>query len=433
MSSKYIDVMDTTFSRGAISSIANLESSTLLKAMEIAKESNVSHFEIMTPELFKALVKSSKNPFGILSKYRDILGAEINLQISVNSLNMLSTNILSEELVQLFIGLFAKYDITTVRNYDPLNDIDNLNYSSYEIKNGYLMNEIAINLLDFPASYGQTFSVNYYKNLITKILDDYIEFDAITFIDPIGTISPAKIYDIISMVRELMGDEVYLRLSCSNSAGIAIANYLSALEAGIDGLDLSILPMGCENIEADMLSLLQATKYMDYNIGDLEIDKVLKSHNALKNHLDTVYSDNESSDLISKILTAPIVRCGKNEILDSSKLQNIIANAGYAMPVGEIKNCYLQQYDNNIEYGDWVKIDKEYGKLLLGYYGKTPVVQNPDIADIAQEQLNLTPITKPLLEEVETKGIEFYQKLLKLSNLEASYENIAISSLVKIV
>jgi len=430
MSSKYIDVMDTTFTRGDISSIAAIESKKLLNALNIAKESSVTHFEIMTPELFNAFVKNNKNPFGILNKFREILGEEVNLQITSNSLNMLSSNALSEELVQLFVGLFAKYDITTVRNYDPLNDIDNLNYSSYEIKNGYLMNEIAINLLDFPASYGQTFSADYYKNLINKILDDYIEFDAITFIDPIGTMSPAKIYEIISAVRELMGDEVYLRISCSNSAGVAIANYLSALEAGIDGLDLAILPMGCENLEPDMLSLLQATKYMDYNIGDLDIKKVLECHKALKDELSTIYKPADSSYLASQILETPIIECGKNETLDAKKLQNVIENAGYATAVGEIKNCYLRQYNNNIEHGDWVKIDKEYGRLLLGYYGKTPVVQNPEISDIAQEQLNLDPVTKPLLEELDTKELNYYQKILKLSNLKISYENIAISTLI---
>jgi len=430
MSSKYIDVMDTTFTRGDISSIAAIESKKLLNALNIAKESSVTHFEIMTPELFNAFVKNSKNPFGILNKFREILGEEVNLQITSNSLNMLSSNALSEELVQLFVGLFAKYDITTVRNYDPLNDIDNLNYSSYEIKNGYLMNEIAINLLDFPASYGQTFSADYYKSLINKILDDYIEFDAITFIDPIGTMSPAKIYETISAVRELMGDEVYLRISCSNNAGVAIANYLSALEAGIDGLDLAILPMGCENLEPDMLSLLQATKYMDYNIGDLDIKKVLECHKALKDELSTIYKPADSSHLVSQILETPIIECGKNETLDAKKLQNIIENAGYATAVGEIKNCYLRQYNNNIEHGDWVKIDKEYGRLLLGYYGKTPVVQNPEISDIAQEQLNLAPVTKPLLEELDTKELNYYQKILKLSNLKISYENIAISTLI---
>ena len=430
MSSKYIDVMDTTFTRGDISSIAAIESKKLLNALNIAKESSVTHFEIMTPELFNAFVKNNKNPFGILNKFREILGEEVNLQITSNSLNMLSSNALSEELVQLFVGLFAKYDITTVRNYDPLNDIDNLNYSSYEIKNGYLMNEIAINLLDFPASYGQTFSADYYKSLINKILDDYIEFDAITFIDPIGTMSPAKIYEIISAVRELMGDEVYLRISCSNNAGVAIANYLSALEAGIDGLDLAILPMGCENLEPDMLSLLQATKYMDYNIGDLDIKKVLECHKALKDELSTIYKPADSSHLVSQILETPIIECGKNETLDAKKLQNIIENAGYATAVGEIKNCYLRQYNNNIEHGDWVKIDKEYGRLLLGYYGKTPVVQNPEISDIAQEQLNLAPVTKPLLEELDTKELNYYQKILKLSNLKISYENIAISTLI---
>ena len=39
----------------------------------------------------------------------------------------------------------------------------------------------------------------------------------------------------------------------------------------------------------------------------------------------------------------------------------------------------------------WSKISDSYGKMILGYFGKTPTDPNPEIMKIASEQLSLKP------------------------------------------
>jgi pyruvate carboxylase subunit B len=44
--------------------------------------------------------------------------------------------------------------------------------------------------------------------------------------------------------------------------------------------------------------------------------------------------------------------------------------------------------------GPWKKIAPGYGKMVLGYFGKTPVEPDPMVVQIAHEQLKLEPTMK---------------------------------------
>ncbi len=49
----------------------------------------------------------------------------------------------------------------------------------------------------------------------------------------------------------------------------------------------------------------------------------------------------------------------------------------------------VQQSLNNVMLGPWKKIADSYGKMVLGYFGKTPVAPDPDIVKQAADQLGL--------------------------------------------
>jgi pyruvate carboxylase subunit B len=85
-------------------------------------------------------------------------------------------------------------------------------------------------------------------------------------------------------------------------------------------------------------------------------------------------------------------------------------------------------------YAPWEKIADGYGKMVLGYFGKTPVAPDPEIVKIAAEKLNLQPTTKTVIElndADESKGIEAVKKILETEGLPITDENIFIIAACK--
>ena len=76
--------------------------------------------------------------------------------------------------------------------------------------------------------------------------------------------------------------------------------------------------------------------------------------------------------------------------------------------------------------GPWKKITPGYGKMVLGYFGKTPVEPDPKVVKIASEQLGLEPTKKTVLELNDAdpkKGLKVAEQKLKENNLPITDEN----------
>jgi len=81
--------------------------------------------------------------------------------------------------------------------------------------------------------------------------------------------------------------------------------------------------------------------------------------------------------------------------------------------------------------GPWNAIAPGYGRMVLGYFGKTPVEPDPEIVKIASEKLNLLPTTKKALELADAdpaKSLDSWITRLKEENIEITEENIFIAA-----
>jgi pyruvate carboxylase subunit B len=79
--------------------------------------------------------------------------------------------------------------------------------------------------------------------------------------------------------------------------------------------------------------------------------------------------------------------------------------------------------------GPWKKIADGYGKMVLGYFGKTPKTPDKEVVKIASEQLNLPPTKESprlLNDKNPKKGIKAATEELKKNNLPVTDENIFI-------
>jgi len=113
---------------------------------------------------------------------------------------------------------------------------------------------------------------------------------------------------------------------------------------------------------------------------------------------------------------------------------DVVRKGGYGTSVTPVSQFYFQQAFNNVMFGPWKKIAEPYGKMVLGYFGKTPVEPDADVVKLAIEQLKLEPTTRPVLELNDadhSKGIDAAKAVLQAEGLPVTDENIFVAAACK--
>ncbi len=87
------------------------------------------------------------------------------------------------------------------------------------------------------------------------------------------------------MARKILPQDTHIRLHTHETAGVSIACYLAALEAGVDGIDLAAAPVSGGTSQPDILTIMHALKDKDYDLGGFEEEKILKYEEVLKDCL----------------------------------------------------------------------------------------------------------------------------------------------------
>jgi len=85
-------------------------------------------------------------------------------------------------------------------------------------------------------------------------------------------------------------------------------------------------------------------------------------------------------------------------------------------------------------FGPWAKIAEGYGKMVLGYFGKTPVAPDKEIIKLASTQLKLEPTTKHALEladDDETKSLLHVKEILQKEKIQITDESLFIAASCK--
>ena len=450
MAKKFIDIMDTTFRDGFQSVFgARVLMNDFLPAVSAAKEAGINHFEFGGGARFQSLYfYLNEDAFTMMDKFREAAGKDANLQTLSRGVNTVTLDTGSRELIDMHAKLFAKHGTTTIRNFDALNDVKNLEYSAQRIKHHGLKHEVVVTMMDLPPNCVGAHDAEFYEKCLREILDSGIEFDSVCFKDASGTSSPEKVYQTIKMARRLLGDNVHLRLHTHETAGVSIACYLAALEAGADGIDLAASPVSGGTSQPDILTMLHAVKGKDYDLGGLEVDKILKYEDVLHDCLKDYFMPPEATQVSPLIpfspmpggaLTANTQMMRDNNILDKfpaviKAMREVVEKGGYGTSVTPVSQFYFQQAFNNVMFGPWKKIAEGYGKMVLGYFGKTPVTPSADIVELAAKQLNLEPTTAPAIDiadQDETKSIAYTKAILEKEGIEATEENIFIAAACK--
>jgi pyruvate carboxylase subunit B len=447
MAKKFIDIMDTTFRDGFQSVFGGrVLMNDFFPAVEAAKEAGITHYEFGGGARFQSLYfYLQEDAFLMMDKFRSIVGPDANLQTLARGINTVMLDTGSRELVDLHAKMFAKHGVTTIRNFDALNDVNNLEYSAACIKKHGLKHEAVVTMMDLPPGCEGAHDVAFYEKVLREILDSGLPYDSICFKDASGTANPNKVHETIKMARKLVGEDTHIRLHTHETAGVSVAAYLAALDAGADGIDLANAPVSGGTSQPDILTMLHATKGTNYDLGGLTTDKILTYQETLRDCLKDYFMPPEATQVSPLIPFSPMpggaLTANTQMMRDSGTLdkfpevikamQEVVEKGGYGTSVTPVSQFYWQQAYANVMFGPWKQIAPGYGKMVLGYFGKTPVAPDPEVVALAAEKLKLEPTTQNPLDIADAdvkKSIAAWKERLEIEELATTEENIFIAA-----
>ena len=447
---KLIKVMDTSF-RDGFQSIygAKVLVEDFIPALQAAVNAGLKHFETAGGARFQApIFFCNENAFETMDKIRAAVGPDVKLQSLARGVNVVGLNSQPRDIIDLHAKMFAKHGVNVVRNFDALNDVNNLVDSANSIKKYGMQHEVTITMMELPYGCEGAHDVAFYERVLRSILDSGLPFDSLAFKDASGTSHPRKVYETVKMARELLGQDAHIRFHSHETAGTGLAAYLAALDGGADGIDLAMKPVSGGTGQPDIISMWHALKGTEYDLG-LDIKKIMETEEIFKECMKD-YPISPISLAVNPILIQAPLPGGAtattvNQLKDMGmldKFPKLIANmkevverGGFATSVTPVSQFYAQQsFLNAITPEPWQQANPGYAKMLLGYFGKTPCEPDPELVKWAQEKIGMEPTTEKVVdinEKDPEKGIAAAKKRLEEAGLPTTDENIFISAACK--
>jgi len=453
---KRVAVMNTGFRDGFQSCFgARVHTADFLPAVEAARAAGFTHFEAGGGARYQTLyLYCNEDAFDMMDAFRATAGPDANLQTLARGVNVVGLDSQSSDIIDLHAKLFKKHGITTIRNFDALNDVRNLSFSGKCIVEAGLKHEVVVTLMELPPGAEGMYrdgdvempahSPEFYISILRQILDADVPFSSVCFKDASGTVVPSKVYDTIKAARALLGDDVHLRVHTHETAGISIMTYKAALDAGADGIDLGLAPCSGGTAQPDVVTMWHALRGTQFDLG-LDMNKVLEAEEVFKECMKDYFMPPEAlaveplipfSPMPGGALTANTQMMRDNNMLDKypaviAAMGEVVRRGGFGTSVTPVSQFYFQQAFNNVVFGPWKRIAEGYGKMLLGYFGRTPVAPDPELVKLAGEQLKLEVTTdnpREINDRDPKKGRAVAEKLLDDNGLEKTEENVFIAA-----
>ena len=277
--------------------IWTFETNAITRLVEQAANVGFSSLEIGGGQSYQIALQQGYNPYNILRSARaavDKTGKTLPLQILLRGANQLGFKHYPRSLQQKNIDLLVdagstcdKADALIIRNFDALNDYENLRTSiDYMVRKDLAAAQVNQALIakgekptakrlhvqaalsyvrpkDFDAL--SCYSTDYYIAYAKKLMDIAEaaggQLDSIAIKDMSGQLAPDSAKHLIPALKSL-GLPVFLHCHSTDEAK-ASATQMLAIEAGIDGIEVAIAPLAGGTSHNDINYLIHGNTIQD--------------------------------------------------------------------------------------------------------------------------------------------------------------------------
>ncbi len=411
---KKIRVMFTPFRDGLQSTFGGkTRLNDILPAMEFsAREAGIRHFEFGGGARYQApYFYVGENPFECMDRMRKAVGPDVDLQILTRSVSGVTLTTQRLEALGLQAKLMARHGTTWDRNFDYMNDVENLARTGKPIVDAGMHHQVCVSLMGLPFEDETVHTAEFYVGVIKKLLDMGVHFDSVCMKDASGTTDPRTCYETARGLKKILPPEVILWQHTHDTASMAVACYMAGIAGGVDGVDLSVRPMASGTVQPDVRSMAHALKGTGFSL-DIDVSKMGEIENMLNEGLSEYEFNPVTTTADARVVGFPMPggAIGPNVhmmreagILDRygdvlAEFPVVVKAGGAWTSVTPGSQQYWLQAFNNVLLGRWEKINDGYGKAVLGYFGRPPLKPDPKVVEIASEQLEMQPFEGDPLE-----------------------------------
>lgn len=436
---KKIRVMFTPFRDGLQSSFGGkTRVKDILPAMAFAaKEAGIRHFEFGGGARFQApFFYVGEDPFACQDAMRQAVGPDCDLQILTRSVSGVTLTTQRLAALTLQARLMKKHGTTWDRNFDYMNDVDNLEKTGKPIVDAGLHHQVCVALMGLPFEDPTVHSAEFYVGVIRALLDRGVPFDSVCMKDASGTTDPKTCYETAKGLKKILPPEVPLWQHTHDTASMAVSCYMAGIAGGVDGIDLSVRPLASGTVQPDVRSMWHALKGTGYSL-DIDVGRMAELEKILEDGLSEYDFDPVTTTADARVVGFPMpggaIGPNVHMMKDAGILHKygevlaefpVVVKAGGAWTsVTPGSQQYWLQAFNNVLLGRWKKIDEGYGKAVLGYFGRPPLPPDPDVVRIASEQLGKPPFTGDPLDAAPDTLAEA-QRALEERGLPVTDENV---------
>ncbi|MCK5801310.1 MAG: biotin attachment protein [Lentisphaeria bacterium] len=449
---KQIRYTDLSFRDGFQSCLgARVRTEDFLPAFEAALEAGTDSFEIGGGARFQSLYfYCQQDAFEMMQSCRDIAGPDVNLQTLARGANVVGLVSQCRDVIELHAKLFAKHGVSMIRNFDALNDVRNLDFSGRCIKKHDMHHQVVVTMMALPPGLTEDYAhtPQFYADTLKKIIEADIPYDSVCFKDASGTSTPHTVHETIKMARDIVGADVDIEFHYHTTAGSAGNCLTAAIEGGADIIDLCMAPVSGGTSHMDILSMWHILRGTDYVLAnskgeEMSFEAIFKAEEKFKECMAPYFMGQEAKETNPLIVMSPMpggaLTANTQMMRDNNcmhlyndaikAMREVVEKGGYGTSVTPVSQFYFQQAFSNVTQGLWTKMTEGYGKMVLGYFGKTPTAPDPEIVKLASEQLGLEPTTENVhdINDKDPKlGLAPARKMLEDSGLETTEENTFI-------
>lgn len=339
-----------------------------------------------------------------------------------------------DDVVEAFVRCAAEHGMDIFRIFDALNDPRNMKCA-----------------IDAARKYGkEAHGTICYTTSPVHTLESFVDLgvtleemgaDAIVIKDMAGLIPPYVAYDIVKGLKQRVKVPVWIHTH--DTAGLGASTYLAAIDAGVDAVDVSIVPFANGTGQPDcirMLALLEGhPRKPDFD------DKKISKLTALREHFEAVYSElsaftshsNEVVDSDTLLYQVPggMLSNFRNQLKEQKmedKFDEVFAEIpkvrealGWIPLVTPTSQIVGVQAMLNVKFGRWKNFSPQAMDIALGYYGTTPAPVDPEVRALAAQKADKEPITcRPA--DLKSPGLAALKEALRAKGFPDSDEYAVI-------
>lgn len=392
MRTKPIKITDTTL-RDAHQSLwaTRMKTEDMIPVLDKIDKIGYHSLEMWGGATFDASLRFlDENPWDrlrIVKKY----ARKTPLQMLLRGQNLVGYKHYPDDLVRHFVQHAVKCGMDIFRIFDALNDTSNLKVSIEAVKDAGAHAQGAVCYTISPVH-----TLEHYVETAHELVS--MGVDSICIKDMAALLTPYRTYELVKRFKKEI--DLPIQLHCHYIGGLAPMNYLKAIEAGIDIIDTSTVPLAFGNSQPAVEMIVAAIKDTPYDSG-LDLEHLYQIADYFedvreKRHFQRgvtslthmkVFSHQVPGGMISNLYS----QLAEQKALDRlpevlEEIPKVRAEVGYPPLVTPMSQIVGAQAVLNVLSGKrWGVIPDEMKRYVLGGYGKAPGPMAPEIEQLIKK------------------------------------------------